>query len=617
MGQSHSDAHLRPRQRSREDLAHELAASFKDKCFTSLEFYSLKDVFKNLADQQGSVRYVKEETIARYLEIPDILGASPVLFQMISYLGAFPFLQDAPVVLELSQLIMVIVIMTERYKHVLARGSKDRTKLIFKSLAVYDRKASEANASPAQTVSAPDEASGRHAHATSAAASAAAGFAVDLPGDDESCEEDDDLVLTAHELLDISTDSAQQRSPPGFHGAIIPTDNFRKLLMLLLLAAPLDAQESLAQYSDRVAGAELDRLRATAECILAAFVDVETSPGIKYMQFKTIIPTLFPNLFNSFNALFEHFLFSKNLDLSKHRNDSGTKDINPTSKPAQPLLSDKGDILDDHMLAQISLFLPGSSLFRRVRRLYSGSDAGFSMGSFDSKVFNWRAPTLLLVSGTVLSETASGGQERSFADSLPTKRFRNGTRSGRVTFGVFIREPWRHTHKECFGDSETVLFQLEPVHDVFPASTMNTDYVAFTKPPGNRPCLSFGAPHPKPRKSSRPDVHNSLGPVSLLLNDSFEFGVFNHDYTSRGGAFRTSISRKYDFQDRFEIDQLEVWGCGGDAEAKAQAERWAWEEREAEARRKINLGTGDIEADRALLEMAGLIGANRSGGSMA
>ncbi|KAG5920487.1 Restriction of telomere capping protein 5 [Claviceps africana] len=608
MGQSQSDAYPRQRQRSREDLAQELASKFKDKCFTSLEFYSLKDVFKSLADQQGSVRYVKEDTVARYLEIPDILGASPVLFQIISYLGAFPFLQDAPVVLELSQLIMVIVIMTERYKHVLARGSRDRTKLIFKSLAVYDRKASEANASPAHAEAGADDAS-RTAHG--------AGFAVDLPGEDESCEEDDDLVLTAYELLDIA-EVARQRGTAESHGAIIPTDNFRKLLMLLLLAAPLDAQESLSQYSNRVAGTELERLRATAECILAAFVDVETSPGIKYRQFKTIIPTLFPNLFSSFNALFEHFLFSKNLDFSKHQHGRGiAKETEPPSKPAQPLLSDSGDILHDHMLAQISLFLPASSLFRRVRRLYSGSDAGFSMGSFESKVFNWRAPTLLLVSGTILSPMASGGQEKSFADSLPTKRFRNGTKDGRVTFGVFVREPWKHTHKECFGDSETVLFQLEPVHDVFPASTINTDYVAFTKPPGGQPCLSFGAPHPKPRKSSRTDVHNSLGAVSLLLNDSFEFGVFNHDYTSRGGAFRTSISRKYDFQDRFEVDQLEVWGCGGDAEAKAQAERWAWEEREAEARRKINLGTGDVEADRALLEMAGLVGANRSGGSMA
>ena len=109
---------------------------------------------------------------------------------------------------------------------------------------------------------------------------------------------------------------------------------------------------------------------------------------------------------------------------------------------------------------------------------------------------------------------------------------------------------------------------------------------------------------------------HSLGAVSLLFHDSFEFGVFNHDYSSRGGAFHTSMVRKFDFQDRFQIEQLEVWGCGGDDEAKAQAERWAWEAREAEARRKINLGTGDIEADRALLEMAGIIGGNRSGGSM-
>ena len=191
------------------------------------------------------------------------------------------------------------------------------------------------------------------------------------------------------------------------------------------------------------------------------------------------------------------------------------------------------------------------------------------------------------------------------------------TKSDRLTFGVYIREPWKHTHRECFGDSETVLFQLEPIHDVFPASTINTDYVTFTKPPAHQPALGFGNSHPKPTSAStRRDTMLSLGPVSLSINDSFEFGVFNHDYTSRGGAFHTSITRKFNFQDRFQIDSLEVWGCGGDKEAQLQRERWEWEAREAEARRRINLGTGDIAADRALLEMAGLVGGNRSGGSM-
>ncbi|QYS97276.1 Restriction of telomere capping protein 5 [Trichoderma simmonsii] len=605
MGQSPSQT--RPR-RTHEQLTLELAYRFKEKCFTSIEYYSLKDVFKNLADQQGDIRYLKEDTIARFLEIPDILGASPVIFHMVSYLGAFPFLHEAPVVLELAQLIMVVVIMTERYKRVLAK-STDRTKLLFKSLAVYDRKVTEVERTPQSTVS------------ENAAAKPNAqfkGFAVDQPGlDDENEgdeEEEDDLVLTAFELLDIN-EAARRGDVSTIHEAIIPTDNLRKIIMLLLLIAPLDPQESLSQYSSRVAGHELELLRATAECVLASFVNVETSPGIGYTRFKTVIPVLFPNLFAGFNGLFEHFLFSKDLDFSKHKIET-PGDALHISKTAQPLLPTPGEILNEHALSQLSLFLPGSSLFRRVRLLYSGNDAGFSMGSLESKIFNWRAPTILLVSGSRLADIPDGGQEASFAASLPTKRFPHGSKSERVTFGVYIREPWKHTHKECFGDSETVLFQLEPIHDVFAASTVNTDYVTFTKPPGNRPCLSFGCPHPKPTQSHRKEGMHALGAVSLLFDESFEFGVFNHDYKSRGGAFHTSIVRKFDFQDRFRIDNLEVWGCGGDDEAKAQAERWAWEEREAEARRKINLGTGDIEADRALLEMAGLVGGNRSGGSM-
>ncbi|KAH6900666.1 TLD-domain-containing protein [Thelonectria olida] len=608
MGQTLSDEN--PRRRTHEELSHDLALKFKEKCFTSLEFYSLKDVFRSLADHENTVKYLKEDTIARYLEIPDILHVSPVIFQIVSYIGSFPFLQDAPVVLELPQLIMVVVIMTERHRKVLARGSADRTKLLFKSLAVYDRKQSETNIKPvfpAADIVIKEENGRSHA----------AGFAVDEAhddaDDDEEDEEEDDLVLTAFELLDVK-DAVQQGHAPTFHGATIPSDNFRKLLMLLLLAAPLDPQESLSLYSTRVIGDELESLRSTAESILASFVNVEKAPGIKYSHFKTIIPVICPNLLHGFNGLFEHFLFSKNLDFTKR------KDVPPDKteplKMAQPLLPEPGEILNANTLSQISLFLPGSDLFRRVRLLYSGNDAGFSMGSFQSKVFNWQAPTLLLVSGTRLGDVPDGGQEVAFASTLPPRRFPHGSKSDRLTFGVYIRQHWKHTHRECFGDSDTVLFQLEPYHDVFPASTINKDYVTFSKAPANPPMLAVGCPHPKPTKAHRKAQLHHLGPVSLFIDDSFEFGAFNHDYTSRGGAFHTSLVRKFDFQDRFQIESLEVWGCGGDKEASAQAERWAWEEREAEARRRVNLGTGDIEADRALLEMAGLVGGNRSGGSM-
>ncbi|KAF6814703.1 tldc domain containing protein 2 [Colletotrichum sojae] len=606
MGQVLSDE--TPRQVSHEELTSQLAGRFAEKCFTSLELYSFKDVFKSLADAQGDIRYLKEDTIARFLEIPDILHVSPVIFQMVSYIAAFPFLQDAPAVLGLEQMIMVVVIMTARYKKVLAKGSTDRAKLLFKSLAVHDRKASVA------AVEGSEEKPKEETKEEAPVSSHAAGFAVDEPVEEEE-DEDDDLEIAAFELLDIN-DAVRQGDAPTVQGAMIPADNFRKLLMLLILIAPLSPQERLSMYSTRVTGDELESLRNTAENVLAAFLDVEKAPGIKFSHFNRVIPVSFPYLFSGFNPLFEHFLFSKNLDFSKHKGDDPAAEKPPQpDEIVQPLLQDESEILNLNVLSQLSFFLPGSDLFRRLRLLYSGNEAGFSMGSFETKVFNWRAPTILLVRGSRIDDEPQGGQEAAFAASIPPRRFPDGSKGDSLTFGVYLSQPWKHTSKECFGERDTVLFQLEPIHDVFPASKYNSDYVSFTKPPTNRPLLGVGCPHPRPTQSHRRNSMMSLGSVSLLLDDSFEFGVFNHDYTAGGGAFQPSVTRRFDFQDRFQIESLEVWGCGGDDEAKAQAERWAWEHREAEARRKINLGTGDIAADRALLEMAGLVGQNRSGGS--
>lgn len=528
---------------------------------------------------------------------------------MVSYIGAFPFLQDAPAVLGFEQMIMVVVIMTERYNKVLAKGATSRRKLLFKSLAVYDRKLSEIVRHQNEAGTS-EPSSGSHAP----------GFAVDEIGDDWDDEalEEDELVLAALDSLDINDAFKTGDSHAATtYGAMIPADNFRKLVMLLLLVAPLDAQETLSSYADRVKGEELDHLRATAENILATFINVEKSPGITWAQFDNVVPRNFPFIFNGFNPLFEHFFFSKNLDLSK-RKDSVSKPTAP-AVVLPPLLQDKGRILNLNVLSQLSFFIDGNELFRKLRLLYSGADAGFSMGSFETKVFNWHAPTILLISGSRLPDAPSNsGSEAIFNDSLPPKRFPNGSPPDRerLVFGAYMKQPWRHTHRECFGGDDMLLFQLAPVHDVFPASMINRDYAAFTKPPTANSGINFGCPHPRTSQSSRYASIRHLGPISLVIDSSFEYGVFTHDYTSRGGAYATSVSRKYDFQERFQIDEMEVWGCGGDAEAKIQRERWEWEAREAEARRRVNLGTGDVAADRALLEMAGLIGTNRSGGSM-
>lgn len=389
--------------------------------------------------------------------------------------------------------------------------------------------------------------------------------------------------------------------------------------MLLLVIAPLEPQESLSKHAERLTPSCVSVLGSVADSILWSFTP-EANTGICYQSFNTIISNSLPFLFDGLNPLFEHFLFSKNIALSRRKRESySAATLSPTvpqlpEVPLEPLLVQEGEILDLNILSQLSFFLKGSSLFRRLRPLYLGGSAGFSLGSFEQKVFNWHAPTILLVSGSRVPSIPVGGRERTFADTLPPKRFPDSSsgksKTDRVVYGVYLDVPWKHTNKEAIGTASSLLFQLAPIHEVFHASTISKYYATFTKAG-----ISFGSPPPRAKPVSGLSSHRALGAVSLLLDSSLEFGVFTHD-SQGGGSFHPSQTRRSDWQDRFEIDSLEVWGCGGDEEAERQRAAWAFEAREAEARKHLKLGK-DIEADRALLEMAGLVGNHGgSGGSM-
>ena len=507
--------------------------------------------------------------------------------------------------------------MTERYGKVLKKGKADRNKLFFRSLAVYDRRMSSGhekldldhpeNLKRGDGLAVEEGVEQSYSHVP--------GFDIDKPGSDEE-EDDDELSLAALDSLDaIEVFKNDQKADTKIHHARIPIDNFRRLLMLLLILAPLESQEPLSSYAEGLTESRLKRLRRVADSILWSFAPEENA-GISYRAFNTIVPTSLPYLFDGLSPLFEHLLFSKNVDLFRWRK-SRVDHVSSvsTSASVEPLLQQEGEILDLNILGQLSFFMKGSNLFRRLRLLYSGSEAGFSIGSFEQKVLNWRAPSILLVSGTRLPTVPHDSRQRALAEKLPPKRHPNSasgnSRLKRVVYGIYLNIPWKQTHKEAIGDSDSLLFQLEPIHEVFHASTMSRDYATFTKSG-----IAFGNPPARAKPVSGLPSHISLGPVSLLLDESLEYGVFTHD-TSGGGSFHPSSARKTSWQDRFEIDSLEVWGCGGDEEAERQRAAWAFEEREALARKNLNLGK-DIEADRALLAMAGLLASENhtSGGSM-
>ncbi|MCJ1245242.1 Restriction of telomere capping protein 5 [Trapelia coarctata] len=606
-----------------EQLSHELAQRFAQKCFTPLELTHFKDVFRFLADEQDGIHYWKEETLCRFLVVPDVLGPGPVIYQMATYLGAFPFPSLAPCILTIEAMVVVVVIMTERYGKVLKKGKADRNKLLFRSLAVFDRRVGSVQGLDTKVLEeATKEEMSKTEDTTDVSHSHVTGFSVDIPGDEEEDDDDDGLALAALDSLDaIEVFKHDQRADRKIINSQIPIDNFRRLLMLLLVIAPLQSQDNLSKFGESLTETRLEGLRRVADSILWSFTPEENA-GISYHSFNTIIPASLPYLFDALNPLFEHFLFSKNIDLSRRK--SSTSTSTPTLSPPQPipeppmesLLHSEGEILDINLLSQLSFFLKGTSLFHRLRLLYSGGTAGFSLGSFEQKVLNWKAPSILLVSGTRLPTLPHDSRQRAFADTLPPKRFPDSSpgnsKTNRVIYGAYIPLPWKQTPKHPVSDPATLLFQLEPLHEVFPASTFILNHTTLTKAG-----IAFGNPVPPSKPVSGLPSHVSLGSVSLTLNDSLEYGVFTHD-SAGGGSFRNSKARKGSWQDRFEIDSLEVWGCGGDAEAERQRKAWVWEEREAAARKGVTLGK-DLEADRALLAMAGLLaseGYGASGGSM-
>ena len=574
------------------------------------------------------MHYWSESTLCRFLELPDALGVGPVIFQMASYLGAFPLASQAPAILTQEALLKVVTILTERYGKVLRkRGREVWLREVYRSCAIYDkgvRAGIEDRDRDLDKVKEGGVANG----------SETMGFAVDKAeeGDEEGEDEDDELVLAALDSMD-AIEAFKQGEQANVHHSIIPTDNFLKLVELLLLIAPIDAQQSLSSLAPQLTDERVEELRTAAHVIVSSF-GVENHPGVTYRTFNTVVSTSLPFLFNGLNPLFEHFLFAKDFDLSKKKTGPGsaskeTHPVIPPPKPVvdpEPLLPHPGEILNLTILSQLSFFIKGSSLFRRLRPLYSGNTHGFSMGSLEKQCFNWRAPTILLVKGTLLPSTPSSTRERALQDLLPPNRHPSSIPSKdqpnqTLIYGAYIPTQWKHTGKLCFGDSTTTLFQLSPTHDVFPASPYSTHYTYFNKSPTHPAGLGFGTPIPT--QSSAHTTHASHspfrpGPVSLHLDDALEFGIFTH-LADGGGSFHTSRlpgRKAASWQDRFEIESLEVWGCGGDEVAEAQRKEWAWQEREAEARRRINLGTGDQELDRELLKMAGIIGEGRSGGSM-
>ncbi|KAA8894884.1 restriction of telomere capping protein 5 [Sphaerosporella brunnea] len=576
-----------------EELSSQLAQRFATHCFSPLELYSLKDNFHQLATRDPEVgEYWKEDAFVNFLALPTPVGA--VVFSAATYIAALPFEEMAPAILDFEGVVKVVAVLTGRYTKVLRT---ERLRLLFRAFATREWRVEKDSGEDAVVY--------------------------------DSDEDEEDLSIAALDALGASHTSSNKSRQFSW---AIKKETLHELIVLLLVAGQLKEPQSLAtlaqQFSD-------ETLLKTARCILRAF-PVNAHGGVSYQAFRKTVRHAVPHLFTmGFTALFNNFLYSKNVT-------AAVPSTNPMEKEKEEEEGEEQSILTPPLKHQLSCFLLSTSSPKIL--LYRGSTAGFSLGSFSAKVLNYNAPTILLISCHTLPTSPSTPRERAFLSTLPPSPSHtlSASPSSRdeeeeeeeeeILLGAYLQTPWKSSPKTTFGDAGTVLFQLAPVHRVYripsapTTTTTNTttpqkekDIAHFSKTTG----ISFGF-HPSSSShnsssSSSSSRRNSitqyyvLPPTALHLDPDLEFGVFCAS-AAPGGVF-CGAQGEAQQQIRFAIDELEVWGCGGVHEAESQRRAWAWEEREALLRRGVNLGK-DTEADRALLEMAGLVGQHRSGGSV-
>jgi TLD/Domain of unknown function len=602
-----------------------------------------------LAEDRNGSKSWSEPTLAKFLELPDDLGSGPIIYHLCSYLGAFPFPSHEPAILTAETLLRVVCLMTGRYMKVL-RGSKENWRReIWRACAEFDQEALAAarNTDPPKETESEIAPGVEDQHVIPEASTADASFVDEPMGEEEQEDDDEDeLALHAFELID-ALEVFKQGEKVDIQHALVPSDRFLKLLGLLLLIAPLRPQESVSMYATQLDAKRLEDLPTAAHCILMSFGGAQ-NPGIRYKTFEIVISNTLPYLFDSLAPLFEQFLLPRDVD----RKDSAPDEPSPPSSPEtlqpeaspqeepahipapEPLLPVQGYILDLNVLSQLSFIFSYESFFHRLRPIYLGHDHGYSMGSFENSVFQWQGPSILLVSGILLSPDTKQSRARVFLNDLPHRRLSSSASAQpittslqssayaedpqRIVYGAYMHVPWKSINENTFDIDKTTLFQLSPIHDVFPASYPSQSSIYFNKPPSPYPGLGFGsvlgnyssmtasqASDPtrrssvmeysasdtgygsasysgssafsSSRKSGMPrrgsligDEHIPLGPVSLHIDDGLEYGVFTH-ISSGGGSFHASKlpnaarspgAVNGNWQDRFEIDAIEVWGLG-------------------------------------------------------
>ncbi|KAK6459103.1 restriction of telomere capping protein 5 [Scheffersomyces xylosifermentans] len=407
-------------------------------------------------------------------------------------------------------------------------------------------------------------------------------------------------------------------------------------------------QKKLAEYIARWHEFEVSAL------VVLRYINININSSnvkteyINFKEFKSAIENILPKFFqDSFTILFKEGLLST--VIAKTPNDpTAEKEPDPEPQPELEIETkiastptkkkyafpkfQESKLVNAPSLAIISnlvsnLGIDISISNQNLIKLYAGSESGFSIRSLESKIFKWQAPTLFIVSGKRLKNKTitTNMRYQAFKSEYP-QYFRSSesslrswqSESDKITYAVLVNLPWRNSNKKNFGDESSLIISLSPKLDYYKSihnPILKGESIYFnTLGLG----LGFGNNQPINRNGIKKYFP---GDVSLTIEANLEFAVFRHIVGSTANT-ATYFDRSHqeqirsdDFEDRFMISDLEVWGIGSTKELEEQRKQWEWEEKQAEARQSVNLRS--LGEERAFLEMVGLVGNhNSSGGSV-
>ncbi|CDH60702.1 hypothetical protein RO3G_10250 [Lichtheimia corymbifera JMRC:FSU:9682] len=252
---------------------------------------------------------------------------------------------------------------------------------------------------------------------------------------------------------------------------------------------------------------------------------------------------------------------------------------------------DTSDILTLPYCALLA-WSPLPDLARQIKkwpRLYSGYEDGFAMNRFESRVFKYPGPTLVVIQGEIKGV-------------------------GTKTWACYLQDKWKQSKQHYWGSDACFVAELAPTFEVFSSTHCNTQYIYYHNDFG----IAFGGTTksnqppkqpvamPTPSHDDPAAIHVPTG-FLLTLDNTLQRGIYSQEAYPALPTLTASASRKR-FYEPFETVNIEVFGLGDEKARQIQEREWNFEKREALRRAGLQFRQDHgNKVDRELLRMAGII----------